>query len=174
MKRFLPLLVLLSTSVPAVYGQAKSPTQTASQNKPEFVLRIQFKSPTEPDYETNSKIKVGQPVTSRIDINRLNSDVETFDLISECLMAPQNGVYPVSLTPITLSGCGCCLCGTSVLMLTPDKPYQWRVAPKDSVYYTVTLMSVKTSDKKPDNSPSHLERQGSIYDLRPRRRGLAL
>lgn len=155
MKRFLPLLIVLSTSVTAVYGQAKPPTPAASQNKPEFVLRIQFKSPTEPDYEINSKIKLGSIISSPVDINRLNPDVEMFNLISERLMAPHNGVYPVSLTPITLTGCGCCLCGTSVLMLTPDKPFQWRVAPKGSVYYTVTLMSVKTTDKKPDN-PSAL------------------
>lgn len=153
MKRFLLLLIVLSTSATAVYGQAKPPAQTDLQNKPEFVLRIQFKSPPALDYEINNNIKVGSIVFSPVDINGLNSDVEMFNLISERLMAPHNGVYPVSLTPITLVGSGCCLCGTSVLMLTPDKPFQWRVVPKGNVYYTVTLMSVKASDKNTDNFP---------------------
>ncbi len=131
MKRFLLLLVVLSTSATAVYGQAKPPTQTALQNRPEFVLRIQFKSP---NYEINTKIAAGETVSSPVDINGLNPDVELFNLISERLMVPHNGVYPVSLTPITLMGSGCCLCGTSVLMLTPDKPYQWRVVPEGNVF----------------------------------------
>lgn len=152
MKRFL-LPIMLSTFGTAAYGQAKPPTPAASQNQPEFVLRIQFNLPSAPDYETNSEIKVGQPVTRRIDINRLGPEAKMFNLISERLMAPHNGVYPVSLTPITLMSSGCCLCGTSVLMLAPDKSYQWRVVPEGNVFYTVTLISVKTTDKKPDNSP---------------------
>lgn len=141
MKQFLLLLILLSTSVTAVYGQAKPPTQAASQKKPEFVLRIQFKSP---DYEVNTKIAAGETVSSPVDINGLNPDVELFNLISEHLMPPRNGVYAVSLTPVSRRNGGCCLCGTAVLMLTPDKPCQWRVASKGNVYYTVTLLTVRT------------------------------